>query len=149
MIKIKPNVNCPCLSGKKYKKCCQFNDYRLKQIEETNYIDGQLISSDKINFCINHYKTIFTEHKFIDITDNINIDNYKSYHIKNYTNKTIMIAEKTNKNNELFIQKSNSDANDIILMYKGTYRVFNANNIINYDHDIINVIETSDKKEIC
>ena len=91
-IKLKPNEPCTCLSGKKYKKCCYITDYNINQEEELKYLYGQSISSDKMKFCINYYKKMFDKHKIIDITDNITLDNYKTYQLRNYTNKTIMLA---------------------------------------------------------
>ena len=103
MTKTKPNELCPCLSGKKYKKCCFVKDQNKKIEEEYKYFNGQEISSDKINFCINYYKKMYEKHKIINITDDINLDNYKTYQIKNYVNKTIMLIERTEKNEEIFL----------------------------------------------
>lgn len=147
MTKTKPNELCSCLSGKKYKKCCFLKDHNKKIEEEEKYFNGQEISSDKINFCINYYKKMYEKHKIINITDDINIDNYKIYQIKNYVNKTIMLLERTEKNEELFLNKSNDDNVDIMFMYKGVYRVFNAKNILKYDDDINNIIMKRDNFE--
>ena len=147
--KLKPNDQCSCLSGKKYKKCCFINEYNIKQEEELKYLNGQTQSSDKIKFCMNYYKKMFDKHKIIDITDNINLDNYKTYQLRNYTNKTIMLAEKTEKNNDFFIVKSNeiNATSDIIFMYKGVYRIIPARDILKYDDDIINIITKRDLGE--
>ena len=147
MTKSKPNDPCPCSSGKKYKKCCFMQDLKIKQEEEQKYINGQTNpSSDKMIFCIDYYKKMFEKHKIIDITTDITLDNYKSYHIKNYTNKTIMLAERTANNNDFFLVKSdpNNPDCDLIFMYKGTYRIFQIRDILKYDEDIINVISKSD-----
>ena len=118
-----------------------------KQEEEQKYLNGQEESSDKMNFCINYYKKIYEKHKIINITDDINLDNYKTYQIKNYNNKTIMLIERTTQNEELFEEKSNDDNADIMFMYKGVYRVFNAKNILKYDEDINNIITKRDLGE--
>jgi hypothetical protein len=145
MVKTKPNEECPCGSNKKYKKCCYSKDYNIKQDEEQKYINGQSSSSNKMTFCINYYKKMFEKYKIIDITDDINLDNYKTYHIKNYYNKTIMLAERTSKNEDFFTVKSNGDdTTDLIFMYKGIYRVIPINNIFKYDDDITNIINTRD-----
>ena len=148
MKKYKPNDMCLCNSGKKYKKCCFITDFYKKQEEDKKYINGQTEeSSNNIKFCIDYYKKMFTKHKIIDITNDINLNNYKSYHIKNYTNKTIMLAERTKINDNLFIVKSdpqNSDCN-LIFMYKGTYRIFKISDILRYDEDIKNVVLQADK----
>ena len=147
MPKTKPNDLCPCNSNKKYKKCCFLKDLNKKQEEEQKYLNGQEESSDKMNFCINYYKKIYEKHKIINITDDINLDNYKTYQIKNYNNKTIMLIERTTQNEELFEEKSNDDNADIMFMYKGVYRVFNAKNILKYDEDINNIITKRDLGE--
>lgn len=147
MVKQNPNDKCHCNSDKKYKKCCMINDFKLKQNEELTYLNGQITSSEKVKFCINHYQPLFDKHKIIDITNNLNQDNYKTYHIKNYNNKTIMIAEKTEKNIDLFLEKSNLDSDDIIIMYRGAYKIFNLLDILKYDEDIVRIIEKRDNGE--
>jgi len=54
------------------------------------------------------------------------------------------LVERTEKNEELFLNKSNDDNADIMFMYKGVYRVFNAKNILKYDVDINNIIMKRD-----
>ncbi len=144
MHKIKPNDKCYCNSDKKYKKCCMNNDFNLKKEDEIKYLNGQLESSNKIKFFMKYYKELFPKHKIIDITDNINLDNYKTYHIKNYINKTIMLAEKTEENKSFFQEKINEDNQDIIIMYKGVYRAMNAVDILKYKDDIVNIINSRD-----
>lgn len=147
MTKISVNDKCPCLSGKKYKKCCFMKDIKLKQNEEDKYYNGHDISSDKIKFCIDYYMKTYDNYKFIDVSNYINTDNYRTYQIKNYNNKTIMIVEKNDNNIELFNTKSNTDDNDIIIMFKGSYRTFNAKNIFKYDDDINKMITKRNKDE--
>jgi hypothetical protein len=147
MPKTKPNELCQCSSGMKYKKCCMNKDFDKKQEDEQKYFSGQEESSDKMNFCINYYKKMFDKHKIINITNDINLDNYKTYQIKNYLNKTIMLIELTEKNQEVFENKSNDENADIMFMYKGVYRVFNAKNILKYDDDIKNIITKRDLGE--
>jgi hypothetical protein len=149
MSKLGPNDKCHCNSDKKYKKCCFLKDEQAKQEEKLKYTNGQETSSNKMTFCINHYKDIFNKdiynkYKIIDITDNINPDNYKTYLTKNYFNKIIMLAEKTDANQELFEEKSDTHINDLIIMYKGAYRVIQVNNILRYDDDIKKFINEKD-----
>jgi muramoyltetrapeptide carboxypeptidase LdcA involved in peptidoglycan recycling len=48
-----------------------------------------------------------------------------------------MFAEKNKENEEFFNLKSNSDPDiDIIIMYRGGYKVINSNRILLYDEDI-------------
>ena len=58
-----------------------------------------------------------------------------------------MLIERTTQNEELFEEKSNDDNADIMFMYKGVYRVFNAKNILKYDEDINNIITKRDLGE--
>ena len=141
MPKLGPNEKCHCKSDKKYKKCCFLIDEKNKQNEILKYSNGQETSSNKMKFCINHYKELFNKHKIIDITNDVNPDNYKTYLTKNYYNKIIMLAEKTDSNQELFEEKSDTNLNDIIIMYKGGYRVISANSILRYDDDIKKFID--------
>ncbi len=144
MPKINPNDKCHCNSDKKYKKCCMIKDMNSKNDEELKYLNGQDNSSEKIKICMEHYKRLFDKHKIIDITDYINIDNYKIFQIKNYLNKTIMLATRTEKNNDLFIEKGNSDTFDLLIMYKGVYRIMNILDLYKYNDDIISVITKRD-----
>jgi hypothetical protein len=50
-------------------------DFNKKQEDDIIFFNGQDNSSDKINTCKDHYKALFENHKIIDITDNININN--------------------------------------------------------------------------
>lgn len=145
MPKLNPNDKCHCNSDKKYKKCCMMKDMNAKNDEELKYLNGHDNSSEKIKFCMNHYKSIFDKHKIIDVTDYINLDNYKTFQIKNYQNKTLMLATRTEKNNELFLEKGDSDTYDFIIMYKGAYRIMNILNLFKYNDDIINVITKRDQ----
>jgi hypothetical protein len=47
-----------------------------------------------------------------------------------------MFAEKTEKNEEFFNSKSDSEDNDIIIMFAGGYKVIDSNNMLVYDDDI-------------
>ena len=49
-----------------------------------------------------------------------------------------MLAEKNNINNNIFIEKSINLNDDIIIMYKGGYRIINSAMILNY---ILNIKE--------
>lgn len=150
MTKLKPNDPCLCSSGKKYKKCCFMQDFNTKYVEEQKYINGQSnTSSDKMKFCIDYYKKMFEKHKIIDITTDITLSNYKSYHIKNYTNKTIMLAERIKNNDDFFLVKSdiNKQDCDLIFMYKGVFRIFKVHDILKYDEDILDIVNRRDLGE--
>jgi hypothetical protein len=136
MVKLGVNDKCHCGSSKKYKKCCMAIDNQKNSDENDSYLVGQDVSSDKMYTILDHYKSLFPKLCLIDITNNLNKNNYKKYLVKNYSNKTMMFAEKTNLNIEFFSLKSNSDDNDIIIMYSGGYKVINSTKILLYDNDI-------------
>jgi hypothetical protein len=118
MNKIKPNDKCPCLSGLKYKKCC------INNKEVSKYDIGQSMSSEKVKSCIEFLQTKFPYNRFIDISDDLNDDNYKDYQLKNYNTTTIMIAEKKESNSLVFLTRVDNDISDIIVMHRGAFRTF-------------------------
>jgi len=142
MPKIKRNDPCSCGSNNKYKYCCIDVDIRKKN----KYEYGQQTHSERIaslmatlEESIKNNPSINKVKKIIDITDDLDETTYREYQIKNYTNDTIMIAEKTIKSEEVFLTRVDSALNDIIIMYKGSYRTFEysrfpllINNLLNY-----------------
>jgi hypothetical protein len=151
MTKIGVNEPCPCSSGKKYKKCCQSKDLeeKRKKLDEINklekiYLNGQEEHTAKMNFCIEHYIDLFPDCKIINLTEHINKDNYKQILTLNYNKNTIILVERNISNEELFSEKSNLESNDLILIYKGAYKTFEALDILKYDKDISNMITNRD-----
>jgi len=136
MPKIGVNDLCPCGSQKKYKKCCMVNNQIKKQLSDEIYMSGQDTSTDKMYVVLDYYKRLFPKLSLIDITSYLDKDNYKTFLVKNYSNKTIMFAEKTEINKEFFNSKSDSEDNDIMIMYAGGYKVIDSNNIGMYLDDI-------------
>jgi len=122
------NDKCDCNSGLKYKKCC------FEKNQENKYTLGQEISSPKILDVINKLNTRFSGYRIINITDDLDIDNYKKYQITNYNTNIIMVAEKNFKNSLVFLERQESELTDIIVMYRGAYRSFiyeTLDNILN------------------
>jgi hypothetical protein len=142
MPKIHRNDPCTCGSEKKYKSCCLELDLMKKQ----KYEYGQQTHSDRVTSLMERFAEsiqqapfITTPKKIIDITDDLDENTYRDYQVKNYTNNTIMIAEKTAKSERVFLTRVDSATNDIIIMYKGSYRTFEysrfpllLNNLLNY-----------------
>jgi hypothetical protein len=126
----------PMWITKKYKKCCMVNDNKKKLVDEQIYINGQDTSSDKMIEVLDYYKSLFPKYCLVDITSYLNKDNYKTFLIKNYSNKTIMFAEKTQVNEDFFNSKSKSEDVDIIIMFAGGYKVIDSENIGMYSDDI-------------
>ena len=141
MPKINRNDPCKCGSGKKYKVCCLQSDYE----EKNKYLFGQHTHTEKVADVISRLQQALAnspdtkQKKFIDITLDLRESNYRNYQIKNYTNDIVMIAEKTLESEDVFLTRVDSSQNDIILMYKGSYRTFQysmfsllINNLVNY-----------------
>jgi hypothetical protein len=94
---------------------------------------------ERLEEAIRNAPNITKAKKIIDITDDLDETTYREYQVKNYTNDTVMIAEKTMKSEHVFLTRVDSAANDIIFMYKGSYRTFEyskfpllINNLLNY-----------------
>lgn len=142
MPKISRNEPCPCGSEKKYKNCCLEADLMKK----LKYEYGQQTHTERVTSLmerlaegIQQAPFITVPKKIIDITDDLDENTYRDYQVKNYTNNTIMIAEKTPKSERVFLTRVESATNDIIVMYKGSYRTFEysrfpllLNNLLNY-----------------
>lgn len=142
MPKINRNDPCNCGSNNKYKHCCLAVDLAKKQ----KYENGQATHSERIGTlmarleeAIQHCAEIKQPKKIIDITDDLDEISYRDYQIKNYTHDTVMIAEKTIRSEPVFFTRVDSASNDIIVMYKGSYRTFEysrfpllLNNLLNY-----------------
>lgn len=142
MPKINRNDPCPCGKPEKYKNCCMFLDNMKKQkFEYGQQTHTERIASlmERLDEAIKQAPFIKTPKKIIDITDDLDDLTYREYQIKNYTHDTVMIAEKTLKSEHVFLTRVDSASNDIILMYKGSYRTFEyskfpllLNNLLNY-----------------
>lgn len=135
------NEKCPCNSGKKYKQCCLRKDELLKVKEMEKFINGQDTSSDNVKFVKEYLDEEYFDHKVIDITNDLNVDNYKIYQVRNYESKVIMVAEKTESNQGVFTTRGPAE-NDIIVMYRGSYRAFKHDELINVVESIDKMIQT-------
>jgi hypothetical protein len=143
MAKIGRNDLCHCNSGRKYKKCCENQNMNNKNPKNNNYSLGQIISSEIINDFREVLHEDYTDHNIIDITDDISLDNYREYQVQNYSTNVIMIAEKKEgKNDRFFIAKSGKLDDNIIIMYRGSYRIFNQNDFLQVYESIQNMIRT-------
>ncbi len=131
--KIGRNDICPCGSGKKYKKCC----LSFKTEKETKYTLGQTVSSEKCRNVLKYLNEVekYEQYRFIDITDDLSLETYREYQTKNYYNNIVMIAEKTQNNVGVFVERDKDEfsGNDMILMYAGSYRIINSENIARYN----------------
>jgi len=136
MPKIKPNEQCPCNSGLKYKKCCVNKDTNIK----TKYEIGQANSSEMMNICLGYLRDKYKHSVFIDVTDDISEDNYKEYQLKNFNNNIVMLAEKTDNNKNVFATRIDKEESNIIIFHKGHFRTFYNKNVERVLESIKNLI---------
>ena len=138
-----PNQPCHCNSNKKYKKCCFLKDELDKQKEIDMFMKGyENELSVKMEICKNHYQEKYNDFQIIIISDYLVSEPiYKKYQTIHYSNKIIMIAEKNDTNKPFFESKCGS-SNDIIVMFRGSFRTFEFNNLLNVDESIDKMIKT-------
>ena len=142
MAKTGRNDICPCNSGKKYKKCCENTDMQKKANENEKYSKGQPESSEILSDIKALILEDYEDHKAIDVTNDISIENYKTYQVRNYSEKIIMLAERTEKNSDFFTMKAGKVDDDFIVMYRGSYRIFNQNEFLSVYESIQKMINT-------
>jgi len=82
----------------------------------------------------------YKDHKVINISSLLNVDNYRVFQIKNYEANVIMIAEKNDDNSGVFASRGID--NDIIIMYRGSYRSFKTNELMSVLDSIDKMIQT-------
>lgn len=141
--KIGVNDKCPCLSGKKYKKCCMNND----QNNSNKYYFGQSDSSEIIQDCMDIFKSHYPKYNMINITDDLTPETYVNYQKRNYYNKIIMFAERTENNENVFEPRSDSSESDIIIMYHGHYRTFKYEDFDNLLSSLKNMITEANNQQ--
>ena len=137
MVRIGRNEKCHFNSDKKYKKCCE-----KKVFQNEKYFKGQSESSLNILEIKQLILEDNTSFNVIDITNDISIDNYKTYQIKNYSTNVIMLAERTEKNTDFFSLKEGKMGDNFIIMYRGSYRIFNNNDFLLVYDSIQKMIDT-------
>lgn len=119
------NEKCSCNSGKKYELCC------LKSITEPNlsiYIDFlQSITKPNLSIYIDFLKKEFPDQQVLDISASLDTNTNTKYAENCLKKKVILIAERNNKNDALFIQKRALSA-DVKIMYKGVSIFFEYEN---------------------
>jgi uncharacterized protein YecA (UPF0149 family) len=135
-----PNRNdlCYCGNNKKYKNCCLAKDRQA--IEDKKKEILTYVSSNKINTIKEILEANFQTHKVIDITNILTIHSYKQLQIKYFNQKTIMIAEETNNNTQVFEKRRVDNNDDILLLYNGNYRLFKSSMILSYIESLKSLI---------
>lgn len=140
MPKPQRNEKCPCGSEKKYKQCCLKKDEEKKAAELDKFIKGQEDYSENLRMFADYLEEEYKDHKVINISSLLNVDNYRVYQIKNYEANVIMIAEKNEGNSGVFASRGME--NDMIIMYRGSYRTFKNNELMSVLDSIDKMIQT-------
>jgi hypothetical protein len=140
MNKLGRNDKCYCGSEKKYKNCCLNNDNTNKQKEIDKYENGHAPNTENMKIVHEFMSLKYDDHKVIDISDYINPQNYKIFQNKHFREKTIMIVGKTWTNGALF-QVKGMENTDVMIMYRGSYRAFNFNNLLQVEQSIDNMMQ--------
>lgn len=141
MPKVNRNEKCPCNSEKKYKQCCLKKDKDAKIEENEKYIRGHDDYSETLRIFAEYLEEEYNDHKIINISNHLNSDNYKNYQIKHYNSKVFMIAER-NTNNDAVFKSRGGTQNDILIMYRGSYRTFNNDEMMSALESIDKMIQT-------
>lgn len=144
-IKINRNDKCHCGSNKKYKLCCLLFDIKSKS---SNFLLDKLENNKTedviLNNLIETLQKNFVDYKIINLTEEINdeesyikFQKENMYLLEKMKKKILMICKKNDKNKKLFEKRLNDysgDKNemDIMILYNGTYRFINSENIFQY-----------------
>lgn len=107
------NKKCPCGSGRRYKICCKNNIYQHDNPDK----------SQTIIVYIDWLKNEFPNHTVIDITHTLEPSNYKNFQCNNYEKKSILIANRTPKNDKIFVDNKSQNGEAIVLFF-GAYVCF-------------------------
>ncbi|ARF09976.1 SEC-C motif protein [Indivirus ILV1] len=141
MTRVGRNEKCPCSSNKKYKICCLENDVKKKLEEHEMLQNGQQESTDDTTICMEYLTEEYPDHKVINISNFLTPETYKKFQIAHYTNKTLMVAQKNESNQEVFATRGDSNC-DIMVMYRGSYRSFKLDDLVQVSESIDKMIQT-------
>lgn len=122
MIKQGPNDKCLCGSNKKYKKCC-FVKNEAARIENDVYEESKMLL-ESIDILQQNFPNI----TFQNVSEKLNAKSYKPLQIQNFSRgANCMVAERCKVNEKVFKERdTNDDEYDLLLMYKGAYRILHG-----------------------
>lgn len=135
MNKLGRNDKCHCGSEKKYKNCCLNNDTNNKQKEVDKLENGHEPNTENMKIVHEFMSLKYDDHKVIDVSDYINTQNYKLFQTKHMREKTILIVGRNFLNGGLFQVKGIENTN-VMIMYRGSYRAFNFDNLLQVENSI-------------
>lgn len=120
--KIGRNDKCPCGSNKKYKVCC-INKEPVPHI----FRKGHDIESEHVQKTVDYLKEKYEDHQIIDVTKLLKSSTYKQIQLMNFREKIIMVAERTEENEDVFSTRvQGDDGVNIIVLYHGAYTCFDT-----------------------
>jgi hypothetical protein len=134
----KPNAKCDCNSNLKYKHCC------FKLTVDTN--DYSFETGSNLSFIAEVIKSLVSKkvHTISNYSNYLTAETYKSIQIGNYSNKTIMLVQRSALNELVFLQRNANEDEDILLMYNGCYFFFDSGKIDNFLISISRFIKDRD-----
>lgn len=147
--KVGRNDPCPCGSGKKYKLCCFSKDTQSKGPRIDIFTENQIAaSSEEIASCKQLLCDVYPDLKIIDISDNLSQFNYKAFQEKNYEKDLMMLAKKQDNNKLVFDKREAAEEEDIIVMFRGSYRIFAFSKLENSLENICTMVEIRRRGQI-
>ncbi len=141
MTKVGRNEKCPCASGKKYKACCLEKDAQKRSEEMEMLQNGQPDSTDDTKICMEYLSEEYPDHKVIDISNLLTLETYRKFQVANYNNKTLMVAQKNETNQEVFKPRGDPSC-DMMIMYRGSYRAFSLDNLVQAAESVDKMVQT-------
>lgn len=141
--KVGRNDPCSCGSGKKFKFCCFGKAAEKNRPRIDIFSESQLRpSSEEVLSSRQLLADIYPDAKILDISDNLNPLNYKAFQEKNFEKNTIMLAKRQVNNDAVFTKREASAEDDLIVMFRGAYRLLPFPDLENSLKHICDMINT-------
>lgn len=145
--KQKRNEPCFCNSGKKFKSCCSARVDLLRKYESEEggviYIKGHAISSTILQRVFDWFNLEYPGLNVIDVSDVLTPFNYpiiQRLHYSGGYGDTVIVAERTPLSQFVFEKRSPKYTN-IIIMFKGAYKLFTDLDFVHVCDDIKKMID--------
>ena len=134
--KIGRNDKCECGSGKKYKQCCLNNrEDKMRQEREDRiklYQRGYPVNANSPQRLKRLYDYIMDESDYVlfcievvDVTPLLTPETYRHIQTVNYTARTLMLAERCEKNDIVFEKRcEGGEYCNLMVMFRGAYVIF-------------------------
>jgi hypothetical protein len=130
MPKTKPNEQCPCGSGTKYKKCC-FQMEQAKQHSDSVKFDEMLLALEAkpitepslvriSTYFLDRYNTMS-----INMSNDIDSGTLTRIHSKYSKKNMFLLLARNEINDGVFNRKGASSNEDTMIIYQGHFQCFN------------------------